>query len=82
MSVTPSSIKMLDLYLGKRCKVVYRDGGANSRAKAFYGVLKAFDDQFQTWEGGNEPKPRQNYTVTFNHEDISRIVLEVGEQSA
>lgn len=78
MSATLHFIKTLELYLGKWCKVVYRDGGANSPAKAFYGVLQAFDQKFQIWEGGNERNPREKFKVAFNHDDVNRIVLEIG----
>lgn len=81
MTVTPTFIKMLDMYMGKKCKVVYRDGGVSARSKAFYGVLKGFDDKFQTWEGGNEPNGKEKLAVSFNHDDVSRIVLEVGNRA-
>lgn len=74
MPVTPNSLK-LDMFLGKSCKVVYRDG---PRTKAFYGILKGFDDKFQTWEGGNERNPRDKFVAMFNHADVSRIVMSVG----
>jgi len=80
MSASLHFLKTLELYIGKRCKVVYRDGGASSPAKAFYGTLIAFDNKFQTWEGGNEraPSPKDKFTVAFNHDDVSRIVVEMG----
>lgn len=81
MSVTPTFLKTLELYLDKRCKVVYRDGGASSPAKAFYGTLQAFDEKFQTWEGGNERNPKEKFKVAFNHDDVSRIVIELGGES-
>jgi len=77
MSASLHFLKTLELYLGKRCKVVYRDGGANSPAKAFYGVLQGFDHKFQNWEGGNERNPKEKFKVAFNHDDVSRIVIEI-----
>jgi len=78
MSANLHFLKTLGLYVGKRCKVVYRDGGASAPAKAFYGVLKDFDNKFQTWEGGNDRMSREKFTVAFNHDDVSRIVIEMG----
>lgn len=78
MSANLQFLKTLEIYMGKQCKVVYRDGGKNSPAKAFYGILHAFDQKFQTWEGGNERNPRKKFTVAFNHDDVSRIVIEIG----
>lgn len=78
MSATFHLLKTLELYLGKSCKIVYRDGGVSSPAKAFYGILMTFDQKFQIWEGGNERNPRKKFKVAFNHDDVSRIVLDLG----
>lgn len=82
MSVTLPFIKTLETYVGKRCKIVYRDGGTNSPAKAFYGVLLSFDHKFQIWEGGNERQPKERFRVAFNHDDVNRIVLGLGGANA
>jgi len=78
MSATLNFFKTLEISLNKYCKVVYRDGGGNSPAKAFYGVLIAFDPKFQTWEGDNVKGSSRKLTVTFNHDDVNRIVMELG----
>lgn len=78
MSATLNFLRTLEAYLDKRCKVVYRDGGNSSPAKAFYGVLIAFDPKFQTWEGDNVKESSKKFKVTFNHDDVNRIVMEFG----
>lgn len=77
MNVPSFSLKTLELYLGKLCKVVYRDGGATLPAKAFYGKLVSFDPKFQVWEGCDDKKMSYRKQVAFNHDDVSRIVLEM-----
>jgi len=69
---------VLSQFRGHRCKVVFRDGGVNSPAKAFYGVLRDFDCKFQVWEGSTDPKKNPEVTVAFNHDDVSRIVMGLG----
>lgn len=70
-------LKTLEAYLGKKCKVVYRDGGASFRAQAFYGTLVEFDQKFQIWEGDVENPPRKKFRMALNHDDINRIILEL-----
>jgi len=81
MSAVSSSLpRLLDAYRGKYCKVVFRDGGSSAQAVAFYGWLKDFDERFQMWEGDSDKKSRRRrYCVAFNHADVNRIVLEMGD---
>jgi len=78
MSANLDFIRTLEVYLGKECKIVYRDGGTNSPAKAFYGKLLGFDSKFSTWEGKNDPREKERFRVNFNHDDVSRIVVTMG----
>jgi hypothetical protein len=78
MPVKPDYLRTLEAYTGKYCKVVYRDGGVNSPPKAFYGRLVDFDEKFQVWAGKNDPSAKESYRVDFNHNDVSRIVMEIG----
>lgn len=75
MSANFDYLRTLEAYIGKSCKIVYRDGGVNSQAKAFYGTLISFDVKFQTWEGKNDPSAPKKILVNFNHNDVNRIVL-------
>jgi len=68
---------VLSQFKNRRCKVVYRDGGTNSPAKAFYGMLRDFDCKFQVWEGNNDPNKTPELLVAFNHDDVNRIVMEL-----
>ncbi len=79
MSVLPI-LKSLDAYIGKKCKVVFRDGGASSRVKVFWGTLKSYDHKFQVWDGHPDKLPQQKCQLVLNHDDINRIVMEVGAQ--
>jgi len=45
---------------------------------AFYGKLLDFDNKFQRWEGKNHPNAKEIFQVTFNHNDVSRIVMQLG----
>lgn len=74
------SLKTLDLYVGKQCKVVYWDppnGRDPRRGSAFYGVLVCYDGKFQTWSGGDDRDMKNRKVVNFNHDEVSRIVMEV-----
>lgn len=75
MSVLPL-LRTLDLYKGKHCKVVFRDGGAAERVKVFRGVLEAYDHKFQIWAGHPDKLPAQKCKLALNHDDVNRIVLE------
>lgn len=70
-------IKVLNGYIGRPCKIVYRDGVPH-KAKAFYGKLVEFDSVFQVWEGSDDSTAERTKRVTFNHNDVSRIVFEFG----
>lgn len=69
-------LKTLEAFMGQKCKVVYRDGGAQAASKAFYGKLIQYDGNYSVWRGGNTPQ-ENGLQVAFNHADINRIVMEV-----
>lgn len=74
MTVSPI-LKTLEMYVGKECKVVFRDGGVNERINVFRGVLKVFDHKFQVWVGHPDKLPSQKCQLVLNHDDINRIVI-------
>lgn len=78
MSVFPNFFKVLESYMGKSCKVVFRDGGAGGRIKVFLGVLEGYDQKFQVWKGYPDKLPDQKCRLAINHDDVNRIVLEMG----
>ncbi len=71
-------LRTLQLYVGKKCKVVFRDGGASSRVRVFMGTLQSFDGKFQVWDGHPDKQPHDRCQVVLNHDDINRIVITSG----
>ena len=73
-----SFFSTLSHFKDRKCKVVFRDGGPNAPSKAFYGVLLEYDQKFQLWEGSVDQKMKDKKLVNFNHDDVSRIVMDLG----
>jgi len=78
MSADLNFLKTLNAYLGKPCKVIFRDGGVSGRIKVFRGVLESYDQKFQVWNGAPDKLPGQKCRLAINHQDVNRIVFEIG----
>ena len=75
------SLKSLEAFINKHGRIRYHDKDKDTgkdKIETFYGKLLGFDTVFQSWEGKNHPSHKEIFLNNFNHNDVSRIVVEVG----